>query len=248
MHFKIPTLFIINLLASGVTSHGWIKRLKLNGAAYTVFPEVKTPDWTAPAINITRQIGYDGPVLDILSTNITCNARAVPIADNGVSRTGTITAGSNFEIYWESWPHSGPIVTYMARCEPDCGSFLGSEGKVWFKIDEFGFEDSWATQKLYNQKYWWNVTVPECIPDGEYLIRHEIIALSECKTVGKCQFYPSCTQIKVIGGRDRGPAESELVSFPGAYGKTDKGILWDTNTQDPKDYVVPGPEVWKCPS
>lgn len=226
----------------------WIKKLKLDGASYTVFPEVTVPDWKAPAINITRQIGYDGPVLDILSNDITCNANAVPINDNGVSRTGKITAGSNFEIYWQGWPHSGPLLTYMAKCDPDCGSFTGSEGNVWFKVDEYGFEDQWGTQQLDYQKYWWNVTVPKCIPDGEYLIRHEIIALSDCKTVGKCQFYPSCTQVKVVGGGSVSPSASELVSFPGAYGKTDKGILWNTNTQDARDYVPPGPKVWQCPS
>lgn len=28
----------------------------------------------------------------------------------------------------------GPIFTYMAKCDPNCGSFTGTKGPVWFKI------------------------------------------------------------------------------------------------------------------
>lgn len=29
---------------------------------------------------------------------------------------------------------AGPIFTYMAKCDPNCGSFTGTKGPVWFKI------------------------------------------------------------------------------------------------------------------
>lgn len=219
----------------------------MNKATYTGYLPVPTPDFTRDPPSIVRRVGSDGPVLDILHNDITCNFNAAPIADNGVSRTGEVAAGTTIEFHWPGWPHSGPIMTYMAKCEPDCGSFTGWGTKSWFKIDEKGYNASWggwATQYLYDQKNVWVSTVPACLAPGEYLIRHEIIALSDCKTVGKCQFYPSCAQLKVTGTGTVTPPN--LVSFPGAYGQKDPGIFWDTNKQLPADYVVPGPAVFKC--
>jgi hypothetical protein len=100
----------------------------------------------------------------------------------------------------------------------------------------------------------WKSTIPSCLAPGEYLVRHEIIALSGCSTIGKCQFYPSCAQVRVIGNGTVTPGGAGdvgnvgLVSFPGAYGQKDTGIYWNTNTQLPADYVIPGPKVWTCPA
>lgn len=126
----------------------------------------------------------------------------------------------------------------MAKCEPDCGNFTGSEGKNWFKIDEVGYNGTsgaWATYYLVKNANTWVVTIPPCLTPGEYLIRHEIIALSECKTAGRCQFYPSCAQVKVTGEGSYVFGDDELVAFPGAY--TTEGVMWDTNTGDPSKIV-----------
>jgi hypothetical protein len=45
--------------------------------------------------------------------------------------------------------------------------------------------------------------------------------------VGGAEFYPSCSQLKVTGNGSGAPKESELVSLPGAYKKSDRGILVD---------------------
>ncbi|KAF2756885.1 glycoside hydrolase [Pseudovirgaria hyperparasitica] len=261
MRSLLAVLAAICSLVTVASGHGWIHRHILNGITYIGFLPENKPIFTDPAPSIVRRVGSDGPVTDIhrqtdtipLSNDITCNFNATPIANSdGTSRVGKVTAGTNLTVYWQGWPHSGPIVTYMARCTPNCSTFTGREGAVWFKIDEFGYQipsgdtagsELWGTQQLDTQKYYWNVTIPACLENGEYLFRHEIIALSECKTKGKCQFYPSCAQIEVIGGA--GVKPDGLVSFPGAY--TDASVYWDTNTMDPKGYVMPGPKVWKCP-
>lgn len=220
----------------------------MNSKTYTGYLPEKSPDFSASPPSIARRIGGDGPILDITSTAITCNLNAAPIKDGSVSRVGTVNAGSAITFDWKGWPHSGPILTYMAKCEPNCGSFTGSTGKVWFKIDESGYENgSWASQKLYDQGNIWKSTVPACLADGEYLVRHEIIALSDCSKIGKCQFYPSCAQVKVVGGKGVSPSSEYLVAFPGGYSKTEPGILWDTNTQAPEGYRPPGPKKWVCP-
>ena len=195
-----------------------------------------------------RQIGGDGPVLDIGTSNITCNVNAIPLSDGSISRTGPVTAGSEVTFWWPGWPHSGPVITWMARCaQDDCGSFTGSEGSVWFKIDQAGYDNGtqlWASYYLDQVKSW-NVTIPGCLEAGEYLVRHETIALSDCKTVGRCQFYPSCTQVKVLGGGGYVVPASGLSALPGVY--TSQNVMWDTNTQMPADYVIPGPAVFRCP-
>lgn len=69
-----------------------------------------------------------------------------------------------------------------------------------------------------------SATLPATIAPGNYLLRHEIIGLHLASTAGKAEFYPSCTQIKVTGSGKASPQSSELLSFPGAYKKEDKGI------------------------
>ena len=67
-----------------------------------------------------------------------------------------------------------------------------------------------------------DVTLPQNLSPGGYLIRHEIIGLHLADTVGGAEYYPSCTQIRV--GGDGTGAPSDTVSFPGAYSASDPGI------------------------
>ena len=89
----------------------------------------------------------------------------------------------------------------------------------------------------------YSFTVPSCLAAGEYIVRHEIIALHAAYSYPGAQFYPSCIQIKVSGGgTSTGP--SSKVSFPGAYKSTDPGVVYDA--YQPTAYTVPGPAVFTC--
>ena len=68
----------------------------------------------------------------------------------------------------------------------------------------------------------YTVTLPTEIAPGDYLIRHEIIALQRAATLGLAEFYPSCTQVRV-GGSGTGVG-SPTVHFPGAYKEDDPGL------------------------
>jgi hypothetical protein len=219
----------------------------MNSKTYTGFLPAATPDFDAPPPSIVRHINAHHPVTNVSSPAIACNLDARPISDNGKSRVGTVTAGSDIEFHWgKGFPHAGPAITYMARCEPDCASFLGTEGKVWFKISEGAFEgDAWVTETLGATGYL-KSRVPVCLAPGEYLVRHEIVSMTECARSGRCQIYPSCAQVKVVGSGIVRP--DELVAFPGAYKKDDRGILWDTNKLDAKMYRPPGPPIFSCPT
>jgi len=58
-------------------------------------------------------------------------------------------------------------------------------------------------------------TLPKSIPNGQYLVRIEHIALHSAGSFGGAQTYISCSQINVTGGGSGTPGP--LVSIPGVY-------------------------------
>lgn len=100
------------------------------------------------------------------------------------------------------------------------------ESAVWFKIDEAGLDNGkWAaTDVLLGNKGIWTVTIPASLKAGQYLIRHEIIALHAAGSYPGAQFYPMCAQFEVSGDGTALPDDSELVSFPGAYTPSSPGV------------------------
>lgn len=103
-------------------------------------------------------------------------------------------------------------------------------------------------------------TIPACLADGFYLVRHETIALHAAYSYPGAQVYPGCHQLEVTGGGSTVP--SSLVGFPGAYKATDPGITYDAYKGEyfcldvqaiesnecvlATEYVIPGPAVFKC--
>ena len=86
-------------------------------------------------------------------------------------------------------------------------------------------------------------TIPSTIAPGNYLLRHEIIALHLATSMGGAEFYPGCIQLSV-GGSQTGKATSgELVSIPGAYKDSDPGIFDPTVFDTGAPYTFPGPQI-----
>jgi hypothetical protein len=83
--------------------------------------------------------------------------------------------------------------------------------------------------------------VPKSLPSGNYLVRVESIALHQASNVGGAQVYLACGQVKVTGGGNGNP--SPLVSFPGAYGPEDPGLIWSYYPVR-TSYKAPGPAIW----
>ena len=51
-------------------------------------------------------------------------------------------------------------------------------GLEWFKIYEDGLDvstNTWGVDRMIANKGKVNFTIPECIPAGQYLLRHEMI-------------------------------------------------------------------------
>jgi len=88
-----------------------------------------------------------------------------------------------------------------------------------------------------------NINLPSNIAPGNYLIRHEIIALQLAVSMGGAEFYPSCSQLTIGGSGTGKPQENELVSFPGAYHDDDPGIFVPAVYDGNLDYQFPGPPI-----
>lgn len=124
----------------------------------------------------------------------------------------------------------------------------GSTG--WFKIFQdtwtaksgayAGDADNWGTNDLNSCCGRMDVKIPADIPDGDYLLRAEVVALHVAGQSGGAQLYMTCYQITVSGGGGKLP--SSTVKFPGAYKASDPGILINIHSTV-STYVAPGPAV-----
>ena len=87
--------------------------------------------------------------------------------------------------------------------------------------------------------------LPTNLAQGDYLIRHEIIALQLAQSVGGAEFYPSCSQLRVSSSSTTGTPDSSFTTkFPGGYSDTDPGIFVPTVYNPGANYTsFPGPNV-----
>ncbi|EAT80025.2 hypothetical protein SNOG_12727 [Parastagonospora nodorum SN15] len=215
---KLSTTFATaaSLLATA-SAHGGVDTYKVGSTTYQGASGQKT---------LQRQYStYDPLVIKDLSTvNIRCNNAGA--LGTGVS--GTLAAGDKLTAHWKHFDGSG---------------------KVWFKIDQEGLVSGtenagvWAGDTILDTLLWTS-TIPASLAPGNYLIRHELIAVHQANNP---QFYPECSQWVVTGSGTSSPSDSYLVSFPGAYKGTEPGIAFNIDSDAAKaatSYPIPGPDVW----
>lgn len=85
-------------------------------------------------------------------------------------------------------------MTYLANCNGDCKTFKGDTGNVWVKFDQVAYNKAqtppWGSSLLTAQNATWVVTVPPTLAPGEYVMRHEVLALHVASVRMGAQFYP----------------------------------------------------------
>ncbi|KAI9070003.1 lytic polysaccharide monooxygenase, partial [Trametes sanguinea] len=223
-----------------VAAHGYLAQVSIDGKAYAGnIPN----NYQGPSP--IRLVSDIGPVKGASNPDLFCGLEA-QIAELVVPAN----PGSAVAFQWsggdhQKWPHNtGPLMTYMAKCgSTTCDKFNDTNAQ-WFKIDQAGKKSDdasqWVQQDIMNGDSY-TVTLPKDLPPGDYLIRHEIIALHLAVTMGGAEFYPSCTQVRVGGSGSGSP--NNLVTFPGAYHDDDPGI-YDPNVFDAgSSYTFPGPAI-----
>jgi hypothetical protein len=126
--------------------------------------------------------------------------------------TGTIAAGGKLKTHWKQWTHRPTsLLVYMAKCPGTCDSWDGA-GKVWCMFTSppwAPWANKTATVKVFEQglisgtqnKGIWagdtildtleaTITIPATLASGDYLIRHELLAVHQANNP-QCPLYYS---------------------------------------------------------
>ena len=108
----------------------------------------------------------------------------------------------------------------------------------WFKIDEAGLlsgtvaDGQWGAGEMIAQNSSWTSTIPAATPNGNYMIRHETLAIH---TANQPQFYMECAQVTITGGGSGSPGPT--VKFPGGYDPNDPSIDIDVYSSTATSYT-----------
>jgi hypothetical protein len=237
----------VALLAGGAAAHGAVTSYIIAGKNYPGYQGF-SPSNSKNVIQ--RQWSDYNPVTSATDSKLRCNG--------GTSATESATAapGDTVTAVWGQWTHAqGPILVWMYKCAGAFSSCDGS-GQGWFKIDEAGFTgdgktvfldterpSGWKIADLVGGNKQYSSKIPQGLAPGNYLIRHELIALHQANAP---QWYPECAQLVVTGSGTAQPDSSYKAAIPGYCSNNDANIRVPINDHSiPQTYKVPGPAVWK---
>lgn len=85
------------------------------------------------------------------------------------------------------------------------------------------------------------MTIPRNLKAGNYVIRHEIIALHSAGIDNGAQNYPQCLTLKVGGSGSVAPSGGTVGTA--LYNRADAGIRFNLYTTY-TSYPYPGPALW----
>jgi endoglucanase len=225
-------------------AHGHISNVVINGVSYQGYD---SPAWygSSNAPNVfawtinQKDNGFVAPDA-FASPDIICHRDAVP-AQSHVQ----VAAGDTLTLQWNTWPdsHHGPVIDYLANCNGACES-VDKTTLEFFKIDGVGIltqgnPGTYADDVLIANNFTWEVRIPATLAPGNYVLRHEIIALHSAGSVNGAQAYPQCFNLRVTGAGTSKPAG---VRGTALYQETDPGILVNIYTSS-VNYIVPGPTL-----
>ncbi|KAH6683944.1 glycoside hydrolase [Halenospora varia] len=236
MHFTSTVLSAAALVAQ-VAGHGAVTSYVIGGTTYpgyTGFSPASSP------ATIQRQWPDYNPTMTVTAKSVMCNG------GTSAKLSASVAAGSTVTAKWQQWTHAqGPVMVWLYKCAGDFTACDGS-GQKWFKIDQMGMTapplkgTNWGTAKVMKDLAWTS-TIPKTLVAGNYLIRHELIALHQANTP---QFYAECAQIVVTGSGTASPSGAFLANIPGYAPQSDPGITVPIDTSTATTYKCPGPDVW----
>ncbi|KAF7585394.1 hypothetical protein BBP40_011031 [Aspergillus hancockii] len=242
--FKVAWLILGT--AGLAASHGHIDRIDIHGKSYGGFlvdkypSQQSVPDLIAWSTADTQDAYVQ--TFDYNQSNIICHQDAKP----GVL-AGEVAAGGRVTLHWSRWfqDHRGPVISYLANCNGSCAS-VNKTKLEFFKIEEAGLLNNskspgrWASDELMAANNTWTVRIPANIAAGNYVLRHEIIALHNAMKDNGAQAYMQCINLKVVGNGTATPKGIPATQF---YKPTYPGILVDI-FNNLRTYVVPGPVLY----
>ncbi|KAH8829386.1 glycoside hydrolase family 61 protein [Flagelloscypha sp. PMI_526] len=224
-------------------------------SAHYTFPSLKVGGTTTGAwVNTRKTNNYNSrnPVTDVKSADFRCYTSETQATAATVSvAAGIVTDGT---IY-----HPSVTNVYMAKASNGNATTFAGDGAVQgvpgmtvlndlldlnssftqiTATTDGGNSINFPSNGLASVDF----TLPKNLPNGQYLVRVENIALHSASSYGGAQFYIACAQIQVTGGGSGTPGP--LVSIPGVYTGNEPGILINIYYPVPATYTQPGPAVW----
>lgn len=260
------SLFLALGLALRINAHGIVTQVMLGDIRWSLlyfpltlpcllcnsYPGFDTRDWqqsTKPTVgwNIkdVTDLGFVSPD-QYGGPDIICHRNASPVTESV-----KVEAGGDIELQWTEWPesHHGPVINYLANCRGSC-SEVDKTSLKFNKIDQAGLSSKspipwtvgrYASDKLIADGNKWIFTVPSYIAPGNYVLRHEIIALHSAYDPNGAQNYPQCINLVVTGkGTDDLSSGTPGESL---YTADEPGIL--INIYQDINYIIPGPPLYK---
>ncbi|KAJ2756963.1 hypothetical protein GGH94_001394 [Coemansia aciculifera] len=204
------------------------------------------------SFNLPKNALAEAPISDLKSKAFACRSNGFNFpAIKSYSATGG-------EMFIVTWDKAAIEASGKSKITGPCNHWLastaaGTDNLKWFRIGEVGYsaESGWCTD-IIRKDGQLVVSMPDDLPVGDYIFRSEVIDLTyagktsnDDPTMG-AQFYADCLKYSVTGGKNQKMPTEGLVSLPGAYLATDKGLLLNL-TADGKPpagkYTVPGPAL-----
>lgn len=236
---------------TSVSAHGYVSDIIIDGESHVGYNPTNAP-WEPQQDSIgwenwATDTGFV-PSTDLQDDNIICH-----IDGKNPPKSASVAAGTEITLQWTEWPrsHHGPVIDYLAKCEGDCET-VDKTSLRFFKIAELGQLELgagagetgyWASDKFIDDGSLWKVTIPESIAPGNYVLRHEQIALHEGLEHGRTQMYPQCINLEITGGGSDNP---EGVLGTELYSAEEPGILYNIyNDESNPVYTIPGPDVYE---
>ncbi|KAL8343093.1 hypothetical protein RB598_004443 [Gaeumannomyces tritici] len=248
MHSSVSLAAVFALpLVQLASAHGHVSSVSVNGGSriqtanpnwfyLPVDQRLNTPGWRA----LNQDNGFVEPSA-FGTSDIACHKSATP----GQTYIEA-NAGDRLTIYWDTWPdsHHGPMLNYLAPCSGECTS--ASAGSLSFtKITEGALisgsnPGNWVTDTMIRNKFASDLTIPRDLAPGNYVLRHEIIALHAAGQQNGAQAYPQCLNLKIRSGGSK----KLSGGTPGRslYSATHPGIIFNLYGQF-SSYPIPGPSV-----
>ncbi|KIM20926.1 carbohydrate-binding module family 1 protein [Serendipita vermifera MAFF 305830] len=265
MFFSKRSTILPIILASSALGHGQVRSFITSTTTYPAADAYSSsPDPNSPI----RKLDTYGPAEPFTGSAITCGSGG----NNAAAVVAPVAAGSSVTFDWGAWtsmhpePHS-PVMTYAHIPIKDVTPFLpvnqiyrflsqwmrqlqGRNRQCLGEVED-GYNPTrtlhWAEENIRDGGATghglWTVKMPSTLPNGEYILRHEILGLHRSSELNGAQFYPNCAQIKITGGGNV-PLPSG-IALPGAYQPTDPGIYLQLYTITPSNstYIIPGGPV-----
>lgn len=254
--FNKAALVAVAFHLVGVLGHGFVKQITIDGK---VFPGANPFQPEGQASVVWHYSGGNGPLNDVNSADITCNKLAKPAKISAAAKTGsTLVIDWNGSSFWPAGDpgtgplnHHGPVMTYLAKCPGPCSQAVPQQ-LTWVKFQEVGrlragpMPGFWGSDQLTKDGSTITMKIPEGLETGEYMMRHEILALHDAHA-NDPQFYPMCASLQITGDGSSPLPSAQGIKLPGGYKADDPNLhvnIFD-GAFEKQNYVVPGPPVYK---